>query len=105
MSRRSVMANRRWPTSSPGSVDALHEIRENAVDAGCRRMQLLMPVAREQHRQGCSGKLHRLEPLGRAHVGEVQVQPEPAATVAFDRLTGRERFRRAVLANSKCPDE
>jgi hypothetical protein len=68
-------------------------------------MQLLVPVAREQHGQGRSRQLCPTQPFGGAHMGQIEVQPKPPVTVTLDRLIDRQRLRRTVDMNSKRPHQ
>ena len=48
------------------------------------RVQLLMPVARQHHRQSCGRKLRRAKPFGGAGVGQIEVsQSHPSRRVAI----------------------
>ncbi|MGB6701749.1 MAG: hypothetical protein WBE67_05965 [Methyloceanibacter sp.] len=63
-----------------GAAQAADEIGEDAVKAGLAPLQLLMLVGSDEK---CAGRLGKLgcggQVLAGTHIGEVEMEPEPAA--------------------------
>ena len=87
--------------------DVAQQIGNHAVDAVVDGVKLLVIVFRQQQRArlcrhlevGCG------QPLQRAGIGQVEMQPEQPVMDERNRLVDRERFRGAVRMDAKRPDQ
>jgi len=79
-----------------GAAQPTDEIGEDTVKAGFAPLQLLMLVGSDEKRPRRLGKLGRGgQELGGTHIGEVEMEPEPAA-IWRRRLLDIELFRRSI---------
>jgi hypothetical protein len=79
-----------------GAAQPADEIGKDAVKAGFAPLQLLMLVAGDEKRPRRVGKLGRGgQELAGTHIGEVEMEPEPAAPCRH-RLLDIEHLRRSV---------
>ena len=84
-----------------GAVEPADEIGKDAVEAGLGPMQLLMLVAGDEERARRLGKVGRgRQELAGARIGEVEMEPEPAAFCRH-RLFDIELLRRPVRIEPK----
>jgi len=87
--------------------DVAQQIGNHAVDAVVDGVKLLVIVFRQQQRArlGRNVEVGWRQPLQRAGIGQVEMQPEQPVMGKRDRLVDREHFRRAVRVDTKRPDE
>lgn len=88
-----------------GAMDLPHQVGQDAVDAVPRCMELLVPVVREHRghrrlRQPC-----RAQPEGGRHLGEIEVQPQPALMGDFDGLIEGERAGVSLVVDPEAADQ
>ena len=90
-----------------GLADVAQQIRDHAVDAVIDGVKLLIIVLCQQQRARLRRNVEvgRRQPLQRAGVGQIEMQPEQPVMGKRDRLVDRERFRRAVRMDAKRPDQ
>ena len=87
------------------AAEPRHEIGEDAVDARAPPVKLLMRIRGGEELRGRGGKREvGLQISARPGVGEVEVEPQPAAA-RLDRLAGGKLFRGPVRLEAKRPHE
>ena len=91
------------PVPLSGALEVAHQIRENAKDAVGGRVELLVILRRDQ--KGSRRRRHlrpRRNCLAGTIVGEIEMQPQPAAAVGLDIRTfiARQLPRTAVALDA-----